>query len=346
MELIDRYLQAVRFWLPKSQADDILAELSEDIRSQISDEEEVLGHALGESEVEAILRKRGRPMVVASRYLPQRWLIGPVFFPIYWMILKISVASYLVSWFLVWLGILIFDRTYGAHHGALAIIGQAWGSVWGGLFVAAGTITLVFALLEHGQNFGGFLKYWNPRDLPPIRDPNRGLRLNSACELAGYVVVFIWWATMMRSETIFDRAGLRVVLTGEWRAFFFALLVLVTAGAMLSLVNLVRPYWTRGRAWAKLGMDCAGAALWCWLFKAHMLAEIMAPNLSQARSTEIVNAINTNMAKSFPFAVLACALAIGLADGGRLIRMKPSAAQLAPKLAIALVIAFLAWGLN
>ena len=32
MELIDRYLQAVRFWLPKAQADDIIAELSEDIR--------------------------------------------------------------------------------------------------------------------------------------------------------------------------------------------------------------------------------------------------------------------------------------------------------------------------
>lgn len=30
MELQDRYLQAVRFWLPQEQQDDIIAELSED----------------------------------------------------------------------------------------------------------------------------------------------------------------------------------------------------------------------------------------------------------------------------------------------------------------------------
>ena len=39
MELLDRYLQAVRFWLPKAQRDDIAAELSEDIRSQIEERE-------------------------------------------------------------------------------------------------------------------------------------------------------------------------------------------------------------------------------------------------------------------------------------------------------------------
>jgi hypothetical protein len=278
--------------------------------------------------------------------LPQRWLIGPAMFPIYWMILKISIVSYLASWFLVWTGILIFDQTYGAHRGALSIVGQAWGSVWGGLFIAAGLITLTFALLEHGQNLGGFLKYWNPRDLPPVRNPNRGTRLNSACELAAFVVAFIWWATMMRSETIFDRAGVRVVLNPEWHVFVYILLGLIIAGAILSLLNLIRPYWTSGRAWIKLGMDCASATLWCWFVKAHMLAEIAAPNLSAARAAHIVGAINTNMAKAFPFAVFGCLLAIALADVGRLIRMKSSAAQLAPKLAIALGVAFVAWALN
>ena len=37
MELLDRYLQAVKFWLPKSQRDDIIAELSEDIRCQFEE---------------------------------------------------------------------------------------------------------------------------------------------------------------------------------------------------------------------------------------------------------------------------------------------------------------------
>jgi hypothetical protein len=43
MELLDRYLQAVKFWLPAEQQDDIAAELGEDIRSQIEDRKEQLG---------------------------------------------------------------------------------------------------------------------------------------------------------------------------------------------------------------------------------------------------------------------------------------------------------------
>ncbi len=82
MELIDRYLKAVKFWLPKAQQDDIITELSEDVRSQIEDEEAELGRKLNEAEVEGILKQLGRPVLVANRYLPQQHLIGPVLFPI------------------------------------------------------------------------------------------------------------------------------------------------------------------------------------------------------------------------------------------------------------------------
>jgi hypothetical protein len=77
MELVDRYLQAVEFWLPKRQRQDIIAELSEDLRSQIEEQETALGRKLKDEEVEAILKRRGSPLAVASRYLPQRYLIGP-----------------------------------------------------------------------------------------------------------------------------------------------------------------------------------------------------------------------------------------------------------------------------
>jgi hypothetical protein len=39
MELLDRYLQAVGFWLPQPQKRDIIAELSEDIHSQIEEKQ-------------------------------------------------------------------------------------------------------------------------------------------------------------------------------------------------------------------------------------------------------------------------------------------------------------------
>ena len=83
MDLINRYLQAIKFWLPKDQKQDIIAELSEDLRSQIDDREAELGRKLNESEVADMLKQRGRPVLVANCFLPQDHLIGPVLFPIY-----------------------------------------------------------------------------------------------------------------------------------------------------------------------------------------------------------------------------------------------------------------------
>ena len=53
MDLLERYLQAVKFWLPGKQRHDILAELSEDIRSEIEDKEAALGRPVGSAELEA-----------------------------------------------------------------------------------------------------------------------------------------------------------------------------------------------------------------------------------------------------------------------------------------------------
>ena len=242
MDLLDRYLQAVRFWLPRAQADDIIAELSEDIRSQMSEEESRLGRPLNNSEVESILKKRGRPVVVASRYQPQRSLIGPGLFPAYWLVLKITLGVYLGIRFLVWLGFLLSDPNFRLSH-VLSTIAGAWGPVWGGLFTSFGWVTLVFALLDRqqtGSNCGGD---WNPLSLPPVRNPNRITRANAAFELAANLVFIMWWSTSMRSTTVFDMNGVRIVFLPVWRYFFWAFLATALASAAFATVNLVQPYW-------------------------------------------------------------------------------------------------------
>lgn len=77
MDLVNRYLEAVRFWLPKGQQDDIVAELGEDLRSQMEERETASGHPLDEDGIAAILRERGHPMKVACQYRSARPLIGP-----------------------------------------------------------------------------------------------------------------------------------------------------------------------------------------------------------------------------------------------------------------------------
>ena len=59
MELIERYLQGVKFWLPTEQKQDIIAELSDSIYSQVEEQEGALGRKLIDAEVEAILKQRG-----------------------------------------------------------------------------------------------------------------------------------------------------------------------------------------------------------------------------------------------------------------------------------------------
>lgn len=76
-DLLDQYLHAVKFWLPKAQQQDIIAELAEDLQSQVEEREAALGHRLGEDDLAAILRKRGSPMRVASGYLSEQHLDQP-----------------------------------------------------------------------------------------------------------------------------------------------------------------------------------------------------------------------------------------------------------------------------
>ena len=196
MELLDRYLQAVGFWLPKSQRQDIIAELSEDLRSQIEEKEGELGRSLDGPELEHLLKQRGAPLLVAERYLPQRHLIGPRLFPIYALVLRSAVTYYLLPWLLVWLGFLVFDPAYRAASPGVAIVGTLKGlwlmAVYGFAFTTA-----AFALLEQCQANARFLETWDPRRLPPVRNPSQMPRGNQVAELTWNVVLILWWTGVL-----------------------------------------------------------------------------------------------------------------------------------------------------
>ena len=68
MTLVERYVRAVRDFLPRGQQDDITNELSDSIQSRFEDEAAARGRPLTEDEQVAILRSLGHPMAVAARY--------------------------------------------------------------------------------------------------------------------------------------------------------------------------------------------------------------------------------------------------------------------------------------
>ena len=100
MTLVERYVRAVRDFLPRAHKDDITNELSDSIQSRFEDEAEARGRPLTEDEQVAILRSLGHPMAVAARYRGDDrsvrfggQLIGPELFPTYLMVLRINLSD-------------------------------------------------------------------------------------------------------------------------------------------------------------------------------------------------------------------------------------------------------------
>src|SRR5579864_8272051 len=191
LELVDRYLQAVRFWLPKTgRQEDLLAEVGEDLRSQIEDKESELGHTLGKDEVSEILKRCGAPMLVASRLGPKRHLIGPTLFPIYQFVLKMVLLWILVPVFVFIVGPANLTNAGGNWGVAIA---RTLGNLWTGLFIAAGVITLVFAILERTKVFVEINCKWDPSTLPPLeKQESKTSHVQAVCDLAFAFFGLIW----------------------------------------------------------------------------------------------------------------------------------------------------------
>lgn len=320
MELIDRYLQAVGFWLPKAQKQDIIAELSEDISSQMEEREAGLGRKLNEAEVEVILKQLGSPILVATRYLPQQHLIGPLLFPIYALVLKMSWLFYLVPWLIVWICVISFVPSQRAEDPGTLIV-RGLHIIWLMAVYTFAFVTASFALVEKYHLKSGFLEKWNPRKLPPVRNPNRIKRSSSIAEIVAYVVITTWWTGLMTSATIVNNAEVRVRLAPVWHYFTWGFLLLIVAGAVLSCANLLRPHWTSLRAGIRLVSDCLSIVLWSWLCKVNIVAEITLPNVPPVKTQQITNAINLWMSRSMPV-VIAIGVVIATVDVYRILRTR------------------------
>jgi hypothetical protein len=327
MALVERYLQAVKFWLPRNQKDDIIAELSEDLRSQIEDQEAELCRKLTDAEVEPILKRCGSPMAVAGRYVPQRSLIGPALFPIYSVVIRALIFYFLLPWLLLWLGLAVFSPDFRAAHPGPALFAslEPWwlASIWS-LFIN----TLIFALLDRSQARSHLVNNWNPRALPALRDHNRISRGETIFELTVAVAGLAIWVQLDAFHRVFHVFGVTITLSALWPYFFWGLVVLTLAGIALSCLNVLNPRWTRFGASLRLGLDAYSFGLAYWLFRANLLQSLSASGLSTsdaAKLAQLVNPINHWMASSAIW-VLVVGVIVLVFDVRRILRVGPAAA--------------------
>ena len=259
MELLDRYLQAVRFWLPKQEKQDIILELSEDLRSEIEEREAALGRPLREDEVADLLKRRGRPIVVASRYLPQQYLVGPVLFPAYSLVLKIVALGYLLPWLSVWVGMLVFSSAYRTGRAGMALLGD-WLTFWLTAMFIFGGVTAVFAALERAQSNKNWLQDWDPRKLPRVATHRAtSPRLQALGELTASIV-FLGWLFWLQafSFRLFGSLSGNLSFNPEWRSYYLPVLLLMLALVAQQCIIVFRPQWTWLRPLARLVVHGVG----------------------------------------------------------------------------------------
>ena len=251
MDLIDRYLVAVRRQLPGSLQKDIMSELTDSLRSEAEEHERAVGRPMTQDEQAALLQKRGHPFVMASRYLPQQQLIGPALFPYYRQAVK-----FVVFWVVLPL-VLVGGAINAIYSDSQAFFGRAIGAAWNGTIYSVGIVTIVFAILEHERVRLNLFDNWNPAKLP---EPKPGRMVPRSETVMGLVVTLaflVWWTNIVPIPEFVVDAGDQVRFSAApiWTKLYFPILVSLVASTGVHLVDLVRPWRTVTVSAVDLGVN-------------------------------------------------------------------------------------------
>ena len=298
MTLVERYVRAVRDFLPRGQQDDITNELSDSIQSRFEDEEAARGRPLTEDEQVAILRSLGHPMAVAARYRGDDrsvrfggQLIGPELFPTYLTVLRINLAITLII-------------------GAVSLIvgGSIWSAIAGVVvpFVIQFTIvTLVFIWVDRRwlRDPDG----WDPRTVnsmgPDVdvstldglavqligKQHTRAVAITTSVLEIGLLAIALtaWLAIGLPAQIGFLKPG------PGWADVWPAATVVILFALAIPVVNLFRPTWTRFRVAGHVLTDIASIAILAVSLMLGSWVVLVDPAGASADEQDLVELINT-----------------------------------------------------
>ena len=253
MDLVDRYVAAVKRHLPAAQQDDITNELTDDILSQIKDKEEELGRPLNESEQEAILRQYGHPYLLATRYRPQQYLVGPSLFPFYFPALKIFLGLAFGVQVIVAFTIGLAQNAPGrilphiVAFPAVALQVIFW-------------VTVAFAVADYWQAKLKIFEKWSPRTLPRLTSSARHPKSSSLiAEVVVNIIFLAWWlAVPTYPFLMLGPAANFLHFSPSWSQLYPAMFVPATVATLTALGLLMAPSWTWLARFRPLLADLSG----------------------------------------------------------------------------------------
>ena len=319
MNLVERYIEAVKFWLPAHLKDDVAAELADDIRSEIEEAEREKRRPLTDDEIAAILKKRGRPMIAASHYLPKRSLIGPELYPIYILVLKIVALVSLIPLAIMW----AMTFNFASHQFSAASAGDVWNQFISSLLTAFAIVTLVFAVIEHQGMKPQALDKWNPKTLRPVQDSSRIRRSTSVGDIAANMVLIAVFAAGYLSKTVYNSTGGYVTFSPEWVPYWQIVIALAVAEIALAATNLFKPYWSWPRIVARAAIDLGKIAAFAWLLQTNVVREIVAPGPAR-KAVDIVLSMSDIAAQHASQIAVMIAIVIAAIAIRRLWHLRPA----------------------
>lgn len=247
-DLLNRYLFAVSRYLPASRQGDLLSELAANLSAQMEDKAAALGHPLTASEQADVLRQHGHPIVVAARYQPRRYLIGPELFPFYLFAIK-RVLPWVIG---IWLLAAAVTTIWGTPAGSIAQhidIGHIVSGLFSTVFLFLAWMTAGFAALEYFKGYCGkglMHPDWDPHKLPKVQPPVQdGPRHPIGDVIAG--VAFTAWLLLFphypvlvfgpyMAMRVFD---LNIDLPAVWHTFYWIIVAfnLIQLGFRIALLS-------------------------------------------------------------------------------------------------------------
>jgi hypothetical protein len=315
MTLIERYLNAVRFFLPRRQQDDIVRELSENLASEMEDRGQALGRDLTEREVVDILRRHGHPALVAARFAPRQQLIGPVFFPIYVLALKLGLGAALVVTIVM---AVIAAALRGISvpvflDGLMAYPNRA-------LIVFAWT-TLAFAALDALGAQSRITPDWDPRRIPNWmaggRRPDRlHDRMHAIVEVL-FGALALGWLLLVPTSPWLAMGPLATVLAFApvWTVWYVPLVAVAVGNLTLDAYGLFQPTRTAGRITLKLVLLACQLAIALMILSARVWV-VAGPRLHPdvvpaSKLPELLTWVNTGVAIGFGVVVVITLIEMG-----------------------------------
>lgn len=285
MNLIDRYISHVGKHLPEKSREDLKREIRSLVEDTLEDRSKELGRPVDEALTVDVLKEFGRPEKMAASYMPERYLISPRMFPIFWLVVRI-VASVLLALMLVKL----FIGFGQAEANYVQLLIQLVVDFGASAISAFGNIVLVFAAIQYfipelGQQLDKEDE-WNPLKMEKIESDDELSRFEQVFEITFSVIglaLFNFFPELL---------GFGFVSNGEWTmlpAFskaFFSYLPWINliwgAEIILSLFLLIQGRWQAGTRWVSLGIKSMSIAL-----AGFMLA---GPSLISLNPQELVGA--------------------------------------------------------